>query len=529
MPISSNMRFTVSLFAMIVALLACGEKTTGPTNAEIKDIGLKSGPVVLCGPGIGEVGNINFEITGNSRTQKKFNFATALLHSFEYDESEKVYAEIIREDPACAMAYWGVAMSNYHPLWAPPEQAELIKGGKALDAAKSVQEKSQRESDYIDALAIFYTDWRRADYKTRCKRYEKAMELLYAKYPNDKEAAVFYALALNAAADPADKSFVNQNKAGNILNAVYAKSPDHPGIVHYIIHTYDYPGLAKQALTAARKYASVAPASAHAQHMPSHIFVRLGLWDDCIQSNLASVNSAKCYADSVGIKGHWDEELHGLDYLVYGYLQKGDTQHAKQYLDYIKTIRQVQPANFKVAYALAAIPARYVLERKLWKEATKLVVPMAGFSWDKFPWQKAIIHFARSLGMVHSNNITGAEKELNIMRQLHDTLAAQKDVYKANLVDIQIKSAEAWLLWKEGKNNAALNKMKLAAEMEDKTEKHPVTPGEVLPAREMLADMLLEMGRGDEALIAYQLILATHPNRYNALAGAKITSEKNLQ
>lgn len=513
------------VFTVLAIFIACRENAKTPSVAEIKEIGLKTGSVVLCGPDKRNVGNVNFDITGDAAIKKDFNFATALLHSFEYDEAEKVYAQIIKEDPGCAMAYWGVAMSNYHPLWAPPEKAELIKGTKALAVAKSLKHKSERESDYINALAVFYNDWHNANYKTRCKKYEQAMESLYKKYPGDKEAAIFYALALNAAADPADKSFASQKKAGEILNAIYKQEPGHPGIVHYIIHTYDYPALAKRALPAARQYATVAPASAHAQHMPSHIFVRLGLWDDCIQSNLASVSAAKCYAESVGIKGHWDEELHGLDYLEYGYLQKRDTQHAKQYVDYIRTIKNVQPANFKVAYALAAIPARYVLENKLWSEAAVLQTPVAGFAWEKFPWQEAMIHFARALGMAHTGNVPGAEKEVTIMRRLHEKLLEQKDAYQSNLVDIQLKCAEAWILWKKGNNEAALQQMELAADMEDKTEKHPVTPGELLPAREQLADMLMYMKRRGEALAAYRLVLTTHPNRYNALQGAEKASE----
>jgi tetratricopeptide (TPR) repeat protein len=352
------------------------------------------------------------------------------------------------------------------------------------------------------------------------------MEKLHAQYPGDHEAAIFYALALDAAADPADKTFAYQKKAGAILNAVYPAEPNHPGIVHYIIHTYDYPGLAESALPAARKYASVAPASAHALHMPSHIFTRLGLWDECISSNLASTTAAKCYAENAGLNGHWDEELHGMDYLMYAYLQKADDSLAKAQWDYLQTIRTVNPANFKVAYAFAAIPARYVLEKKMWKEAASLELYPSEFPWEKFAWQKAINHFARLLGDVHTGLMDSARSELGKLKALHDTLLHQGDRYQANEVDIQIRASEAWIQFKNGKYGSALEHMISAADMEDATEKNPVTPGEVIPARELLADMLLEMGYKEKALTAYQEDLKLHPNRFNGLYGAGLASDR---
>ena len=510
----------------LVVFYSCKQKNKEPLAKDINDLNLKKGALVLCGPPEKELGKVSFQISGDAETAKDFNFAAALLHSFEYEEAEKAFAGIIEKDPSCAMAYWGVAMSNYHPLWSPPEQAELNKGLKALEIARSIDQKTERESDYINALLVFYTDWDKVDHHTRCLRYEKAMEEVYKKYPDDKEAAIFYALSLDAAADPADKSFVNQKKAGTILNTIYPNEPYHPGIIHYIIHTYDYPGLAQMALPAARKYASVAPSSAHALHMPSHIFTRLGLWDESIQSNLASAEAAKCYAESAGIKGHWDEELHALDYLMYAYLQKDETKLAKEQWDYLNSFKDVYPNNFKVAYVFAAVPARYVLENKLWKEAAALQQGPAYIPWDKCPWQNAITHFTRLLGFVHINQIDSANQELKTLNKLHDALITQKDAYKANQVDIQIKAAQGWILWREGKNKEALEYMRLAADMEDKTEKHPVTPGEVLPARELLADMLLLMQKPGEALLTYEEDLQKHPNRFNGLYGAATAAEK---
>ena len=506
--------------------VSCKIKDKNISPEEIKEINLKRGEIVLCGPADKQFGTVQFDISCTKDVKNTFNLAMALLHSFEYDEAEKVFTKIIDQEPGCAMAYWGVAMCNYHPLWGPPGPAELAKGAKVIELAESLNRIPERESAYLQAIAVYYKDWDKVDQHTRCIRYEKAMEKLYTQYPGDREAAIFYALALDAAADPTDKTFANQKKAGAILNAIYPNEPGHPGIIHYIIHTYDYPGLAELALPAARKYASVAPASAHAQHMPSHIFTRLGLWDESISSNLTSTASAKCYAENAGLKGHWDEELHGMDYLVYAYLQKGDDSLAKAQWNYLRTIREVYPANFKVAYAFAAIPARYVLENKKWKEAASLEIYPTSFPWNKFPWEEAIIHFARLLGSVHTGLRDSAISELDKLKIIRDTLQRRGDMYKANQVDIQIMCSEAWILFKAGKYSNALEHMISAAEKEDATEKNPVTPGEVIPARELLADMLLEMGYKEKALTAYQEDLKTHPNRFNGLYGAGLAAEK---
>jgi tetratricopeptide (TPR) repeat protein len=519
--------FGKTYLVFFILLISCKGKNKSTSSNNIDAIDLKRGELVLCGPPEKQFGTVDFEISCSEKVKNDFNLAVALLHSFEYDEAEKVFAKIIDKEPACVMAYWGVAMCNYHALWSPPTGAELAKGSKAVEIARSLHQTSKRESDYIEAIGMLYKDWDKVDYHTRCINFENAMEMIYKKYPNDKEAAIFYALALDAAADPADKSFANQKKAGTILNAVYPNEPNHPGIVHYIIHTYDYPGLAELALPAAKKYASIAPASAHAQHMPSHIFTRLGLWDECIKSNLISTFSAKCYAENAAIKGHWDEELHGMDYLVYAYLQKAETGLAKEQWDYLKTIHEVYPVDFKVAYAFAAIPARYLLENKMWKDAASLQIYPVDFPWKKFPWQEAIIHFTRVLGSVHIDNIDSAKSELKKLKVIYDTLANEKDIYKANQVKIQITASDAWISFKEGKNDEALKLMNAAADMEDATEKHPVTPGEVIPARELLGDMLIQMGHTAKASEAYQEDLEKHPNRFNALHGAGLAAEKS--
>jgi hypothetical protein len=507
-------------------MISCNRKSKTPTSETINSISLKRGDVISCGPPGKEFGEVDFETSCSGNEKKDFDIAIALLHSFEYDEAEKVFAKIIDKDPDCSMAYWGVAMCNYHPLWDPPTQADLEKGAKAIAIARSCVQKTRMETEYIDALTLIYDNWNVLDHHTRSIRYEKAMEKIYKERADNKEAAIFYALALIATADPADKSFSNQKKAGNILSALYSEEPNHPGIVHYIIHAYDFPGLATLALPAARKYASIAPSSAHAQHMPAHIFVRLGLWDECIQSSLASTSSAKCYAENAGIKGHWDEELHGMDYLTYAQLQKGENKLASQQWDYLKTIHNIYPVNFKVAYAFAAIPSRYVLENKMWKEAASLEIHPANFPWEKFPWQKAIIHFTRLLGFANTGHIDSAKVELKSLKNFYDTLMSQGDSYKANKVLIQIKTGEAWILFRDEKKSEAVKLMTIAADLEDKTEKHPVTPCEVIPARELLGDMFLQMHQPGKALAAYQADLKKQPNRFNGLYSAGLAAEQ---
>lgn len=521
------MRPILVLSAIIVVVcFSCKNKKTAPSASLIKDMRLKRGDIITCGPADQQLGTVAFDITGTAQAKEDFRLGLKLLHSFEYDESEKVFARIIDADPTCVMAFWGIAMSNFHPLWDPATPPELKKGAQAVALARTITNKTEKETDYINAIGAFYDQYDKLDHKTRCNNFEKATEKLFTKYPADKEAAIFYALALDAAASPADKSFTKQKKAGSILTGLYPNNPNHPGIVHYIIHTYDYPELAANALPAARQYASVAPSSAHALHMPSHIFTRLGLWDECIRSNRASINSAQCYAQSSGIKGHWDEELHGLDYLMYGYLQKGDNDSAKMQWDYLKTIREIHPINFKVAYAFAAIPSRFVLENKMWPAANALQLDTANIPWQNFPWQNAIYYFARLMGAVHTNNMAVAKTALIELQRLHDTLVARKLTYNAGQVAIQLKTAQAWMQLRQGNDNEALSLMHEAADMEDKTGKHPVTPGEVLPARELLGDMLVQMKKWNPALEAYEASLKTHPNRFNSLYGAGLAAEK---
>lgn len=517
--------FTRLVLALLLLYSCSGKRNE--TQLERANLDLQQGDITLCGSGTDQFGIVSFSLSCSEKVRADFNLATALLHSFEYTEAEKVFAKVIDQDPECVMAYWGAAMCSFHPMWVPPGEDELRKGSKIIDLARSiVKNKSSRESDYLNAIATIYDQWSEVDYRTRLSKFEKASQKVFEKYPDDKEAAIFYALALRAAADPTDKTFHKQKKAGNILSAIFADAPNHPGIAHYIIHNYDYPELAAEALPAARKYASIAPASAHAQHMPSHIFIRLGIWDEAIQSDKNSVSSAQCYVENIGASGHWDEELHGLDYLTYSYLQKASDDKALGQIEYLKSIKEVFPKNFKVAYAFAAMPARYALERKDWTRAANLKLEPTDFPWDKFLWEAANVNFSRLLGAVHTNKLNDARNELDKLHSIHDKLKQMNEIYQANLILIQIKASEAWIKLKEGQNVDAIELMAEAADMEDATAKHPVTPGELIPARELLGDLYFETGDYAGALNAYEVNLKLHPNRFNGLYGAARASER---
>jgi hypothetical protein len=514
---------------LVCAVFSCAkEKSAEQIQVELAGIDVLRGEVTLCGADQASLGSVSFALSCSDSVRNDFNLATALLHSFEYAEAEKVFVRVADKDPGCVMAYWGIAMSNFHPLWSAPDSSELQKGVKVIRLARSIiSDTSSRESRYIEAIATIYDNWDNQDHKARLLKFEKACEALYARYPDDDEAAIFYSLALGASADPKDKTFGNQRKAGVILNSVLQKNPNHPGISHYIIHNFDYPEIAKEGLSAARKYASIAAASAHAQHMPSHIFTRLGLWDESIQSNINSIAAAQCYAEQSGMTGsHWDEELHGLDYLIYAYLQKSDDVEAKKRIDYLQNIKQVSPVNFKGAYSLAAGAARYAVERKDWEAAARIEFTPKEFPWGDFPWESANINLARFLGAIQTNKPAQAKAELVSLQDRHDELVRRKDTYKANLVQIQLKSAWAWQRLKEGKKDEAVALQKEAAEMEEATAKHPVTPGEIIPARELLGDMYVALGKFSDALQAYEADLMKHPNKFNDLYGAAFAASK---
>ena len=461
----------------------------------------------------GKLGKVNFPVSCDPAVQPQFNSAVAMLHSFWYEKASDTFSAVTEKDPACGIAYWGIAMTHYHPIWEAPGPADLKAGVAAVEKAKSASAKTQRERDYIATIETFYKDSDKLDHRTRAMAYEKAMEELQARYPDDREAAVFHALSLLATAPPTDKTYVNQRKAGAILEPIFAEQPDHPGVAHYIIHAYDYPPLAGGALEAARRYAKIAPDSPHALHMPSHIFTRLGLWEESIDSNLASAASA----EKNNAPGN---ELHAKDYLIYAYLQEGRDSEAKNALKAVLHGRSDDPQYMNWLYATGTSPARYAVERHRWSEAAALSMPQNTFPRERYAWTEANLHFARALGASHIGDAESARKDLQQLAAIRDVLIQENNKYWADQVDIQREIAAAWITLAEGKREDALQQMRSAADHEDKTDKHNVTPGVILPARELLGEMLLELKQPAEAMVEFEATLRTAPNRFNALSGA---------
>ena len=491
---------------------------------KLSSIDLLRGELIICSSD--QFGDVSFSLSCSYDMRETFDLAVSLLHSFEYEEAEKAFVKVIDADPDCAMAYWGVAMSISHSLWYQADLSYLEKGSKLLEIANNLP-AGEREKDYLDAISIYYKDWDTLDKKERALLYEKKMEKIHKKYPDDVEGAVFYALALRAAAVSSDRSFSKQKKSGEILEKLFIEQPNHPGIAHYIIHNYDYPELAHLALPTARRYASIAPASSHAQHMPSHIFTRLGLWDESIASNVNSAESARCYAESSAMEGHWSNELHAMGYLVYAYLQKGDNEKANEQYDYMKTMHKIYPSNiFAVAYPFAAIPARIAIENKQWEIAANVEPHQSELQWENFPWQRSLFHFARAIGSLHLDKIESAEKELEILKVLREEISNGGNQSNAKQVMIQINLVQGWLSFLKGQQQEGIALIEEAVAMEDVVGVHGITPGKLIPAREFWADMLLSMNKSEEALIAYEKNLKDNPNRFNGIYGAAIAAKQ---
>ena len=468
-------------------------------------------------PGAPEkLGTVHFPVSCSPAAQQEFNRAVALLHSFWFDAGSKAFAAITQMDPGCAMGHWGTAMILLgNPLAGPPTPKALQEGWAAVEKAKAAGAKTQRERDYLAAIEAFYRDSDTVDHRTRALAYGKAMEQVFLRYPEDREAGVFYALALNITALPTDKTYANQLKAAGILAKVFAEQPNHPGVAHYLIHSYDYPPIASRGLSAARRYASIAPSAPHALHMPSHIFTRQGFWQESIESNRASAAAAK---------NHFDQ-LHAMDYLAYAYLQGGQDLAARRVLDEAGAIQKVNPEHFVTGYALAAIPSRYVLDRRRWSDAASLTLSPSEFPWSRFPQSEAVLVFARALGAARNGDVAGARKDVARLEVLRDALTAAKQTYWAEQAEIQRQVASAWVARAEGKNPDALQLMRAAADREDATEKHPVTPGPIVPARELLGEMLLELGNPGQALKEFEASHRVEPNRLKGLYGAAKAAE----
>jgi tetratricopeptide (TPR) repeat protein len=457
------------------------------------------------------LGSVEFPVSCTAEAQKSFTRAVALLHSFTYQEAGEAFRDAADKDPACAMAHWGLAITEYHQMWPPyAGPAELKRGAAEIQTARQLKAKASRERDYIEALGTFYDGWEQRNHAARAQSYAMAMQGVHERNPKDQEAAVFYALALVATASPQDKSYANQRKAAAILEPVFGENPNHPGAAHYLIHAYDNPALAAHGVTAARAYSKIAPDLPHALHMPSHIFTLMGLWEDSIASNLAASAAARRHGDP-------GEEFHALDYLVYAYLQLGQNEEAEKIrinLRYPKDV--VDPTSlFKINYAAAAIRARCALEQKKWAEAEHLT-PEPGVQ----PQVAAISRWAAALGAAHTGHLAAAREHLEEVRRLSAELKEKGDDYWAQQAAIQGEEAEAWIAFTEHRTDDALRMLQLAADHEDATEKHAVTPGAVRPARELLGDLFMELNQPKEALAAYERVLERTPGRRNAVESA---------
>jgi hypothetical protein len=459
------------------------------------------------------IGQVSFPTSCAPAVQTSFERGVALLHSFWYIEAAKAFSSVAQADPDCAIAYWGLALSQWTQIWAPPQPAALKRGLEAVEKAKAAGAKTARERDYIAAAEAFFKDADTVDHRTRAQAYGRAMEQLYARYPADREAAIFYALALQATADPHDKTYANQRKSAALAEQVFAAEPNHPGAAHYIIHAYDYPPIAKQGLGAAGRYAQFAPTVPHALHMPSHIYVLLGMWPETIASNVQAAAAEKD-------RGNPDDRMHALDYLVYGYLQQAQDAEAKKIVDEARGIvaelaaRNYNSGRATAAFAVAAIEARWAMERGRWAEAAA-IEPRP----SRFAHTDAMIHFARAVGAARIGNVAQARAETDRLAALRDTLQANKDGYWTEQVEIQRRAAAAWTARAEGKADEALALMRSAAALEATTEKHNISPGPIALARELLGDMLMEMREPGKAIAEYEAALAIAPNRFKTLHG----------
>ena len=466
-------------------------------------------------PAGGKLGTVHFATSCNAAVAPAFDRGIALLHSFEFGASIRAFDDVLKSDSICAMAHWGIAMSRWsNPMAAGARSAVQLRAGKAAaDAASALASRAtSREQGYIAAVAKLYDGFETTDQRTRFASYEGAMRALAAAHPDDSEAAIFHAIALAASAPPTDKTYARQLEAGALLERLWEKQPDHPGLAHYIIHSYDYPALASKAQAAARRYSGIAPSAAHALHMPSHTFTRVGMWQESVETNTRSREAALA-------TGSIAEALHAADYEMYAYLQLGREADARRILDMLPAmaakfdptaITGAAPGSAGV-FALAAIPARWVLERRSWKEAAALQPKRSSF-----PYTEAMTYFARALGGAHTGDLSLARTSIDSLAAQGARLAAAREEFWTEQVAIQHLAAQATLDFVEQRDSLAFARMHEAVRREDATEKNAVTPGPLLPARELLADMLLARGRAEEARAEYRAVLQKEAGRRHA-------------
>ena len=488
--------------AAIVAIALLG----GPAGADDKHDHGHGTPAAL--------GNVHFPVTCAPAAQAAFDRAMALQHSFWYQAAKQGFAAVQQADPQCVMAYWGMAMSQLGNPFSPRPPDVLSAGAAALAKAGEIGAKNPREAAYLAALGVYYKDYDKVDHRNRVVAYAAAMGDVAARFPDDREAAILYALALDTAAAPTDKTYANQLKAAPILEQAFAEQPQHPGVAHYLIHTYDAPPLAEKGLPAALRYADIAPAAPHALHMPSHIFTRVGYWQQSIDTNRRS-------ADAAHAAGEIGDEMHAYDYMVYAYLQTAQDSAARQVVAGIGAVMTQADGGYGGQFAAAAMPARLAIERGAWSDAAALAPRPT-----KLANVEAITHFARALGAARGGNVVAARAELDTLRALEAKLVAAKDVYWAEQTGIQVDVITAWIARGEQKAEA-IDLMRAAADREAKTEKAPVTPGPLAPAREMLGEMLLEAGRAAVALAAFEASHKVEPNRFRGLYGAARAAEQS--
>jgi tetratricopeptide (TPR) repeat protein len=462
-----------------------------------------------------KLGAVNFPTSCSAKSQKEFLRGIALLHSFAYSAAEKSFRDVIAADPECAMAHWGVAMTYFHPLWEPHlTDQNVARGQQEIEAARR-NAGSKREQGFVDALAALYGKANAVPYPERARSYATKMQQLAESDPNDIEAQVFYALALLGTASPTDTTHAIEKKAVDVLEPLFQKYPEHPGIAHYLIHACDSSELASRGLPAARKYSEIAPSAPHALHMPSHIHTRLGMWPESIASNRAARKAAHEQGD-VG------EELHAMDYLTYAYLQMGRTTDAERVLQDLGAMSALQSAEFKVGYAASAIPVRCAVEQRRWADAAKLA-PLSGAQPQVF----AVTAWARAIGFARSGDPAAAKQEVTQLQGAYQKLQSAGEDYWATQVKVQINEALAWIANAENRHDDAVKLIREAADEEDKVEKRPVTPGAIVPAREQLGDLLISLNRPREAVEEYDRALKLTPNRLAATQG-KARAEEML-
>jgi hypothetical protein len=464
------------------------------------------------------LGEVSFPVSCNAKAQSQFNTAAALLYSFYWEKVDAAVAAVLQADPACAMAYWAKAVASLdNPLGAPPTPQLEQEGWAAVEKARQLGGKTPRERDYIAAVATVFKDYATVPFKARAAAYEKALEQLHARYPDDSEAAVLYAYWLQVTADRNDQTYAQQLKSARILEKVSASQPKHPGVVHFLIHAYDFPPIAQHGLDAARRYAAIAPDSPHALHMPSHIFSRVGQWRDSIESNTRSHASAKMHRDV----------YHALDYLTYASLQLGQDAQARKWVQFVETNETFNEKTRQIAYAAAVIPARFALERGEWAKAAKLALrpTSSAFDWAPFPEGEAVNAYARGLGAARSGNPAAAKVEIVRLGKLRQAMLEQKKDYWIEQADIQVDTLRAWIARAEGRNDEAVKLMRAASDREDKTEEHLMMPGRVIPVREMLGELLLELQRPMAALAAFEESQRGDPKRFRNVYGAGRAAE----